>query len=86
MKETHIDCSNIHTREDMHKLFREALAFPEWYGNNLDALYDCLTAFSGKVRLLNWETAEVRLGVCGQKAKKVLAAAARHNTELDLFI
>ena len=86
MEEKIIDCTRIHSREDLHAIFREALAFPEWYGDNLDALYDCLTEISGKVRLLDWETAEVRLGDYGKKAKKVIAAAALRNTDLDLYI
>ena len=86
MKDTVIDCSRIHTKEDLHRIFREALCFPDWYGNNLDALHDCLTEISGTVRLLNWTTAENRLGTYGAKAKKVIAAAALHNTDLDLYI
>ena len=86
MEEKIIDCTRIHNREDLHAVFREALTFPEWYGDNLDALYDCLTEISGKVRLLDWETAEVRLGDYGKKAKKVIAAAALRNTDLDLYI
>ena len=86
MEEKMIDCARIHSREDLHAVFREALTFPEWYGNNLDALYDCLTECSGKVRLLDWEIAEARLGDYGKKAKKVIAAAALRNTDLDLYI
>ena len=86
MEEKIIDCARIHSREDLHAVFREALTFPEWYGDNLDALYDCLTEISGKVRLLDWETAEVQLGDYGKKAKKVIAAAALRNTDLDLYI
>ena len=86
MEERIIDCTQIHSQEDLHRIFRESLAFPEWYGNNLDALYDCLTELSGKVRLLDWETAEARLGTYGAKAKKVIAAAALHNTKLDLYL
>ena len=38
----------IHLTEDMdramiHEQFKEELQFPEYYGMNLDALYDCLT-------------------------------------------
>ena len=86
MKETIIDCGCIRTREDLHRIFREALSFPDRYGNNLDALHDCLTEISGKVRLLNWEEAESRLGAYGPKAKKAMAAAALHNTNLDLYL
>ena len=71
MEEKIIDCARIHNREDLHAVFREALTFPE-----------C----SGKVRLLDWEIAEARLGDYGKKAKKVIAAAALRNTDLDLYI
>ncbi len=86
MEEIIIDCSRIQSKEDLHRIFRETLSFPDWYGSNLDALHDCLTDISGKVRLLNWEIAENNLGAYGQKAKKVIAAAALHNTDLDLYI
>lgn len=86
MEEKIIDCTQIKTREDLHRIFRETLSFPQWYGNNLDALHDCLTEISGKVRLLDWETAEERLGAYGQKAKKVIASAALENRNLDLYI
>ena len=86
MEEIIIDCSTILTKEDLHRMFREALSFPDWYGNNLDAIYDCLTDCTRKVRILNWEIAEGNLGNYGTKVKKVIAAAALHNTALDLYI
>lgn len=86
MEEIIIDCSLIHTREELHTIFREAIRFPDWYGNNLDALYDCLSEVTGRIRLLDWETAEARLGDYGKKAKKVIATAALRNTGLDLYI
>lgn len=42
MKEITIDCAGL-DKAGVHCALRESLAFPEWYGNNLDALYDCLT-------------------------------------------
>ena len=86
MEEKVIDCGKIHTKEDLHNTFRETLSFPEWYGNTLDSLHDCLTEISGKVRLLNWDTAEQNLGAYGVRAKKVIASAALRNTALDLYI
>ena len=86
MKEIIIDCSAIHTKEDLHRIFRDALSFPECYGNNLDALHDCLTEMTGTLRLLNWETAENRLGDYGKRAKKAIAAAALRNEAFDLYL
>lgn len=43
MKEIILDCDGITEKEALHALFAKALHFPDWYGNNLDALYDLLT-------------------------------------------
>ena len=51
MKEITIDCSAVRCRKALHHLLAEALDFPEWYGNNLDALYDCLTDLSEEIHL-----------------------------------
>ena len=80
-----VDCALIHTKEDLHRIFAQTLAFPDWYGNNLDALYDCLTSLSGTLRLENWEEAENRLGKYGLSARKVLVRAALENTGLDVI-
>ena len=42
MREITIDCAGL-DKAGLHSAFRKALDFPQWYGNNLDALYDCLT-------------------------------------------
>ena len=36
-----------------HKYLKEALDFPDYYGENLDALYDCLTDFNGEILFSN---------------------------------
>ena len=43
MKEFIIDCAQATDVKSMHRLLAEALSFPQWYGNNYDALHDCLT-------------------------------------------
>ena len=57
MEEKIIDCTKIKTREDLHRIFRETLSFPDWYGHNLDALYDCLTDIDAPTHLIleNWD-------------------------------
>ena len=80
-----IDCSAIGSREDLHRILAEALCFPEWYGNNLDALHDCLTSLSGTIRLENWEDAETALGRYGLAARRAIADAAIKNSKLDLI-
>ena len=43
MKKVILDASKFDGMRGVHEAFREALDFPEYYGYNLDALYDCLT-------------------------------------------
>ena len=56
MKEITVSCAGLDTREALHAAIAQALSFPEWYGHNLDALYDCLTDLDDPVhlRLVQW--------------------------------
>ena len=40
-----IDLTSVTTPREMHEQIKAALSLPEYYGMNLDALWDCLTAF-----------------------------------------
>lgn len=43
MKTISIDFSEIKDTTEVHSLLKEKFQFPEWYGENLDALWDMLT-------------------------------------------
>lgn len=45
MRSIIIDFSKCKYPMDLHNTIREKLNLPEWYGNNLDALWDMLTGF-----------------------------------------
>lgn len=45
MKTLVIDFSKCKYPIDLHNEIREKLELPEWYGNNLDALWDMLTGY-----------------------------------------
>lgn len=45
-------------KKDGHDYLKEALNFPDYYGKNLDALYDCLTEISCEIELINSEEVE----------------------------
>ena len=38
-----LDALRLQRKDEAHKYLCEALNFPEYYGENLDALHDCLT-------------------------------------------
>lgn len=47
MNEYTIDLSYVHTLYELHQYLKEVFSFPEYYGMNMDALWDCLyCAFS----------------------------------------
>ena len=47
-----IDGSVLPEEAAVHDLFARALGLPEWYGRNLDALYDVLTERGEPLALL----------------------------------
>ena len=87
MKEITIDCRGFVPRSDLHKAFADALSFPDHYGNNLDALHDCLTDISEETRLhlLNWADAEKNLGSYARSTKRAILEAAIENTNLAVL-
>ena len=38
-----LDCEMMTDRDKAHEYIAETLEFPDYYGKNLDALFDCLT-------------------------------------------
>ena len=87
MKDITIDCRGFVPRSDLHKAFANALSFPDHYGNNLDALHDCLTDISEetRIRLLHWEDAEQNLGSYARATKRAILDAATENPKLAVL-
>ena len=47
-----LDGDAISTREELHAALARELALPDWYGGNLDALWDLLTELGPTALLL----------------------------------
>lgn len=76
------------TREAAHDHLAQQLSFPDWYGRNLDALYDLLTE-RGEPTLLVLEESETltaSLGSYGQALLDTLRDAAENNPTLEIEI
>ena len=86
MKEYTIDCLEIRSREDFHRILSETLSFPEWYGNNLDALHDCLGEIFEPTRLTldNFSALKENLGDYAAKLIFLLHDITEENPNLDI--
>lgn len=53
-----LDAAMLRERLPAHDYLKEALALPDYYGKNLDALYDCLTELGEtEIRFVNLDAA-----------------------------
>ena len=76
-----LDGAEITCIEDVHRAFADALQFPDWYGNNFDALYDMLTVPQETVTVVLRRPTllEAMLGRRYRTLRRVLRDAAEVN-------
>lgn len=81
-----IDGATIESRQQLHDAMAEQLALPEWYGRNLDALFDCLTDRTDDVELVirNRRALFASLGIYAQVLEDMLGTAAEENPRIFL--
>lgn len=83
-----IHCDSIKNAEQFHTALAQGLDFPDWYGNNLDALYDCLTDIDEETELVleNWHALEYALKDYSGKALYVFHHACLENESLTITL
>ena len=79
MKKVTIDTSKLTTMAEIHEHLAKELNFPPYYGKNLDALYDCLTAINEEteIELITEENEFLPL-------RKVLTQTGNANKNLNI--
>lgn len=77
-----IDGNNITDKRKLHDTLAGSLKLPDWYGRNLDALYDCLSDLQeeAEIRLLHEEALENHLGRYAESFKKVMREVCQENS------
>lgn len=82
-----LDGEAIASKEMLHKVIAAQLRLPEWYGNNLDALYDCLTDYQEPldVILLRYDALQETLGNYATRLQQVLRDAAGENGRIAIY-
>lgn len=62
VKTIELDFKELYTPRQIHEYIAEKLDFPDYYGMNLDALYDCLTDISEEtcISIRNYDILDYR--------------------------
>ena len=81
MKQITLDGNILADAAQVHDYLKEHLQFPEYYGRNLDALYDCLTDLENIEITI---TAPSEDGAIYQRIVRVFKAAANANDCITL--
>ncbi len=81
-----IDGMKMTERRAAHEEIARALGFPDYYGHNLDALFDMLSTFEGKVKIVNVACALNALGGYGLNLLKTFFDAAEENSRFTFVL
>ena len=86
MKTIILDCEKLLQKEQAHIYLAEVFDFPDYYGKNMDALFDCLTEMGECTIVLNGEDIFHQTECYGTKVLRVLEEAAQANPRLKLEV
>ncbi|WP_458119318.1 barstar family protein [Paenibacillus sp. Z6-24] len=78
MKTVWLNGEEFSTIQELHEQLKEKLELPEFYGGNLDALWDCLTGMIElplELRWTNYEVSQERLGDQAERVRSLLEEA-----------
>ena len=76
-----VDISGVRDRKELHRCLAETLPLPNYYGNNLDALYDVLTEQGEPwdIEIVFMNETEERLGAYLLTMKRMCEAVEEEN-------
>ena len=88
MKSVVIDGRSIGDMRDIHEAFRRELVFPDYYGNNLDALHDCLSDVHEELEIYieNEALLEEKLPTKAGRLLKLLTELADKKPNIKIYL
>lgn len=87
MKKQLLDLKPMTTPEQIHEYLKFELDFPDHYGANLDALYDCLTDISEDtcIGLFYQTETDTKIGIYQKRIVKVFQDAEEENEYIKVI-
>lgn len=79
-----LDLRSIQSPADAQAYLQRALAFPDYYGKNLDALYDMLTSWDTPAAFALRLPKQGPLAEYAQRLRRVFADAAAANPRIQV--
>jgi len=81
-----LDCSRMTSRKETHDYLAQQLQLPDYYGRNLDALYDLLSEYGREMTLVlrNCYALETQLGGYGTALLATLREADDNNPKITI--
>ena len=89
MREVVFDSSHVENIDQLHSELAGIFDFPDYYGANLDALYDCLSgdiALPLRIIWKNYNITRLRLGKDAEKVLKVMKDFAKEEPDFTLEV
>lgn len=88
MKKIILDGKKMLDREISHKYLKEVFNFPNYYGENLDALWDMLSSISSPmdIEFINRYDLVKNLGTYANIMIKVFEDAEKENSNIKLWV
>lgn len=85
MRSLILDGEQITTREQLHAALKELLELPDYYGNNLDALWDVLTGWVEMPLSIRWVHFHESEKTLGDYSQLVLQLFQEAEEEIEGF-
>lgn len=82
--EIQLDARMMQEAEAAHLYLKERLQLPAYYGGNLDALYDCLTAAAGPMHIRIMLPEDLKDNPNIRRILRVFEDAQRENSSIDV--
>ena len=88
MQKVYINGKDFDTPKEVHEFLSEELNFPDYYGNNLSALYDVLTELSDDTRIILdlSEVEDENMIEMLERMAEVMTDAADENEYLEVSV